>query len=292
MAPLTGLVDPSGASRGRPALTVKIENTPEAMPQWGIDQADVVYEEIVNGGITRLAAIFNSHAPAKVGPVRSVRPTDTSVVWPLGGIFAYSGGAAYAIQSISTVPSLKLIDESSAGAAMFRDPTRYAPHNLYAVTPALFAFKGTPTPPPAMFTYRPAAQTVSGQTVKGFTVQFPSIYSVTWTWNATTLSWDRSMFAQPDITGTKVRESPKNVIVMWINYVNGIGTMSSYANLQGSGTAEVFTDAKMVKGTWARGPLKSDVLTYQTSSGKRIALTPGQTWVELLNIGAPVSVTP
>jgi len=56
----------------------------------GIDQADVVYEEIVNGGITRLAAIFNSHAPAKVGPVRSVRPTDTQVVWPLGGIFAYS----------------------------------------------------------------------------------------------------------------------------------------------------------------------------------------------------------
>jgi len=54
----------------------------------------------------------------------------------------------------------------------------------------------------------------------------------------------------------------------------------------------LFTDAKMVKGTWARGPLKSDVLTYQTSSGKRIALTPGQTWVELLNIGAPVSVTP
>src|ERR1035438_6018559 len=67
-APLTGLPDPSGLSVKRPALTVKIENTPQALPQWGIDQADVVYEEIVNGGITRLAAIFNSHASAKVGP--------------------------------------------------------------------------------------------------------------------------------------------------------------------------------------------------------------------------------
>jgi len=95
-APLTGLVDPSGSALTRSALTVKIENTPEALPQWGVDQADVVYEEIVNGGITRLAAIFNSQAPTKVGPVRSVRPTDTQVVWPLGGIFAYSGGAAYA----------------------------------------------------------------------------------------------------------------------------------------------------------------------------------------------------
>src|ERR1035437_7049291 len=76
-APLTGFVDPSGTALQRPALTVKVENTPQALPQWGIDKADVVYEEIVNGGITRLAAIFNSEAPAKVGPVRSVRPTDT-----------------------------------------------------------------------------------------------------------------------------------------------------------------------------------------------------------------------
>ncbi|OYV58593.1 MAG: hypothetical protein B7Z69_09290, partial [Actinobacteria bacterium 21-73-9] len=63
IAPLTGLPDPGGAALHRPALTVKIENTPEAMPQWGVAQADVVYEEIVNGGITRLAAVFNSQAP-------------------------------------------------------------------------------------------------------------------------------------------------------------------------------------------------------------------------------------
>ena len=94
VAPLTGLTDVSGLSVKRPALIVKIENTPDALPQWGVDRADVVYEEIVNGGITRLAAIFNSQAPAKVGPVSSVRPTDTQIVWPLGGIFAYSGGAA------------------------------------------------------------------------------------------------------------------------------------------------------------------------------------------------------
>jgi hypothetical protein len=248
-APLTGLPDPSGASITRPALTVKIENTPDALPQWGVDQADVVYEEIVNGGITRLAAIFNSQAPAKLGPVRSVRPTDTQVVWPLGGIFAYSGGAAYAVASISTVPNLKLVDESSAGAAMFRDPTRYAPHNLYATAPLLFAFKGTPTPPPALFTYRTASQKVTGAAVSSFVVPFPSIYPVSWTWNTTSLSWDRTLFGQADVTGTKVRESPRNVVVMWVNYVNGIGTMASYGNLQGSGPAAVFTDGKEVKGT-------------------------------------------
>jgi hypothetical protein len=273
-------------------LTVKIENTPDALPQWGVDQADAVYEEIVNGGITRLAAIFNSHAPAKVGPVRSVRPTDSSVVWPLGGIFAYSGGAAYAVASISQVPHLDQRDETTSGSAMFRDPTRYAPHNLYAVAPLLFAFGGTPTPPPALFTYRSAKQKVVGAKVAAFTVEFPSMYPVTWTWDATTTSWDRTLFGQADVTGTNVRESPKNVIVMWINYVNGIGTMASYGDLQGSGTAAVFTDGKEIHGTWSRGPSKSDVITYQTASGQRIALTPGQTWVELLNVGAAVNVTP
>ncbi len=291
-APLTGLTDQSGLSLKRPALTIKIENTPDALPQWGVDQADVVYEEIVNGGITRLAAIFNSQAPAKVGPVRSVRPTDTSVVWPLGGIFAYSGGAAYAVQSISTVPRLKLIDESSAGTAMFRDPTRYAPHNLYAIAPQLFALGGTPTPPPALFTYQAAKQKVVGAKVAAFTVVFPSMYPVTWTWNATSLSWDRTLFGQADVTGTHVRESPKNVIVMWVNYVNGIGTMSSYGDLQGTGTVAVFTGGKEIHGTWSRGSSKADIITYQSASGKRIALTPGQTWVELLNVGANVNVTP
>ena len=100
VAALTGLPDPTAVTKRRSALTIKMDNTPQAHPQYGVNRADVVYEEIVNGGITRLAAIFNSHAPIKVGPVRSVRPTDTQVVWPLGGIFAYSGGAPYAVASI------------------------------------------------------------------------------------------------------------------------------------------------------------------------------------------------
>jgi hypothetical protein len=290
-APLTGLPDPSGSALTRPALTIKIENTPEALPQWGVDQADVIYEEIVNGGITRLAAIFNSQAPVKVGPVRSVRPTDTQVVWPLGGIFAYSGGAAYAVASIETAP-VKLIDESSAGTAMFRDLDLQAPHNLFAIAPSLFALSSgaTPIPPPALFSYRDATQKVAGRKITNFTVQFPSIYAVTWTWDAATSSWDRTLFGKADVTGTGVRESPKNVIVMHVNYVNGIGTESSYANLQGSGVADVFSDGREVAGTWSRGPVKSDLLTYKTASGATIDLTPGQTWVELLNVGAALTL--
>lgn len=290
LAPLTGLVDLTGMSQTRPALTVKIENTPEALPQWGIAQADDVYEEIVNGGITRLAAVFNSQAPAKIGPVRSVRPTDTQVVWPLGGLFAFSGGAPYAIDSIDTAP-VKLIDEDTAGAAMFRDLNLEAPHNLFASGPGLFAFKGTPTPPPALFSYRASDAAAIGAPVTSFVVPFPSIYSVTWTWNAMTDSWDRTLFGMPDVTGTGQRESPQNVIVMYVNYVNGIGTENSYADLQGSGTAMVFSGGKEIVGSWTRGASKSDVIQYTTSRGAPIKLTPGQTWVELLDDGVALSIT-
>ncbi len=291
LAPLTGLPDPSGLALRRPALTVKIENTPQAMPQWGLDRADVVYEEIVNGGITRLAAVFNSHAPAKIGPVRSVRPTDEQIVYPLGGIFAFSGGAPYAMAVIEKAP-VTLVQESNAGAAMFRDPNRLAPHNLYAVGPSLFTFRAAPVPPRPLFTYRGASTSVTGTAVSSFTVPFPSIYPVTWTWNPASGSWDRTLFGQPVITGTGIRVSPVNVLVMWVDYVNGVGTFTSYANLQGSGPVALFSAGREVRGTWSRGPSPADPITYHDAAGRVLALGPGQTWVELLNAGAVLSVQP
>src|SRR6516162_9732930 len=111
VAPLTGLADPGAASHHRCAITVKIDNTQSQGLKYGVNEADVVYEEVVEGGITRLAAIFNSQAPDRVGPVRSVRMTDQSLVWPIKGIFAYSGGAPYAIASIDTAP-VKQLDET------------------------------------------------------------------------------------------------------------------------------------------------------------------------------------
>jgi hypothetical protein len=290
IAPLSGTVDTTRLSVTRPSLLVKVENTPDALPQWGVDQADVVYEEIVNGGITRLAAIFNSQVPVKIGPVRSVRPTDTQIVWPLGGLFAFSGGAQYAINSIRQSPT-RLITESMAGTAMFRDPHRYAPHNLYARGAGLFTFKASPTPPPALFQYLKPGTKVKGKAVSKVVVPFPSIYPVTWTWNKTTKSWDRTLFGQPDVTGTGVRESPKNLVVMEATYVNGIGTMSSYANLQGSGNVQVFINGKEVDGTWSRGASKADVIMYKTLTGKPLRMNPGQTWVELLDAPYRPTVT-
>jgi|HubBroStandDraft_5_1064220.scaffolds.fasta_scaffold165338_1 hypothetical protein len=288
VAALTGLPDPTAVTKRRSALTIKIDNTPQAHPQYGINKADVVYEEIVEGGITRLAAIFNSNLPTKVGPVRSVRRTDREIVFPIGGIFAFSGGAQYAISSIETAP-VKLIQESNAGAAMFRDPTRPPPHNLFANAVLLMKEGGKVHTPPALFTYVARNAPAVGAPVGSFTVNFGSGFATAYQWDGKTHDWLRSIFGAPDVTATGVRVAPTNVIVMSVDYDGGVGVEGSYAQLVGHGPAEIFSDGRLQKGTWFRRNIRLRT-AYRNAAGKVIALRPGQTWVELLATGETVSV--
>lgn len=289
VAPLTGLPDPTRVTKRRSALTIKIDNTPQAMPQYGINRADVIYEEIVEGGITRLAAIFNSHLPTVVGPVRSVRRTDREIVYPIGGIIAFSGGAQYALQSIVTAP-VKLITQSNAGSAMFRDFKRFPPHNLFANAILLMAKGGKPKPPPALFSYRSTSTPARGARVNSFVVGFAVGYAPSYLWNGKTRSWDRSIFGVPDVTATGVRLSPKNVIVMNVNYMGGVGVLGSEAVLTGSGSVEIFTGGRVQRGTWSRHSLRKPIV-YKNTSGRVIALTPGQSWVELLDLFEHANIT-
>jgi hypothetical protein len=291
-APLTGLPDKKGVSLKRPAVTVKINNT-DAAKQYSVDQADVVYEEVVETGITRLAAIFNSHAPDRVGPVRSVRRTDQSIVWPIGGIFAYSGGAQYAIDSINTAP-VKQLDETRAGPMMFRDPVgfQYMPYNLWAHVDQMFKAGGIPIPPPPLFAYRFTHVKLAGTPVKSFVVGFAAGFETTWDWDAKSGTWLRSKFGAPDIDADNVRLAPQNVVVLFVNYLNGgPGALGAEAELTGSGRALVFTGGKEIEGTWSR-PDKVKPAKFLTASGAVIRLTPGQTWVELPDVSYPVTVTP
>jgi hypothetical protein len=294
VAPLTGLPDPKDQARSRSAVTVKINNTIAAV-QSGVDQADVVYEEVVEGGITRLAAIFNSHAPDKVGPVRSVRKTDQSIVWPIGGIFAYSGGAQYAIDSIDTAP-VKQLDETRAGSMMYRDPlpnSVYAPFNLWAHVDQMYTAGGKPVPPPPLFVYRKPNAKVGGTPVGAFSVGFTGGFAPLYTWDAKSGSWLRtagsSGASATDSEG--VHYAPKNVVVMFVQYIGGAGVEQSEANLIGSGNAWIFTGGKVIKGHWTR-PDKAKPAKLTDSKGGVVRLAPGQTWVELPDVSYTVTVLP
>jgi hypothetical protein len=289
VAALTGLPDPTAVTKRRSALTIKMDNTPQAHPQIGVNEADIVYEEIVEGGITRLAAIFNSNLPTVVGPVRSVRRTDREIVFPIGGIFAFSGGAQYAVASIETAP-VKLFDQSNAGGAMFRDTKRQPPHNLFANAAALMKMGGKVHTPPPLFSYISRAKPAVGARVGSFTVNFESGYAVSYQWDATIHRWLRSIFGAPDLEANGVRVTPANVVVMSVNYIGGVGVEGSYAQMVGSGPVQIFSDGRLQKGKWFRSKIRLKT-AYRTSSGKTINLRPGQTFVELLATGETVSVS-
>jgi hypothetical protein len=298
IAPLTGLPDPSGQSQVRPALSVKVENTPDARPQVGIDAADVVYEEEVEGNITRFVAIFNSTAPETIGPVRSVRMQDADIVWPIHGIFAYSGGAQEPVDAINAAP-VHAVDNTAAVAsgvnAMERDapgqPPRDAPHNLYGHGPALFSLGGEPAPPPPLFQYAapglPLAEgSDPGEPVVGAHVGFQGGYDVSYAWDPASATWMRFVHGEPHVVVGGEQIAPTNVVVQFTVYDG-----ESSAQTVGEGDAWVFSDGRVRRGRWLR-PAREQPARYVDANGEPIFLRPGRTWVELLPSEYAVGVEP
>jgi len=296
VAPLTGLPLTDQAKLARPALTIKVENPPVARPQSGLDAADVVFEEVVEGGITRFLAVFHSTDAALVGPVRSVRPSDPEVIAPFGGLFGYSGGTPKFINLLRSTPGITdvgvdKLDEGN-GKAYFRRPGRNPPDNLYTSTAKLWA-AGPPHPkPPAPF----AAFLSAGQP-----------FTAAATTPATRLTaqvGDSSAVYDYDPAGGVYKRgglvegsgsiAAANVIVQFTGYQispgdeDANGTPVEKAVTVGSGDAIIVSGGLAVKGKWSK-PSPSAYTTYTDSTGAPIKLRPGRTWIELARNGAAVT---
>jgi Protein of unknown function (DUF3048) N-terminal domain/Protein of unknown function (DUF3048) C-terminal domain len=290
VSPLTGLPDPSGQSRTRPVLWVKVDNLDgnRVRPQTGLEAADVVYEEVVESEITRFLVAYNSTVPDVVGPVRSVRLTDPNIVWPLGGVFAYSGGGQPAVDAINEAP-VTTVDESNAGDAMFRVDTNRVPHNLFGRGANLFAKGGQPVPPPSLFEYLVAGEAFTGEPVTEFTPRFAPGYAPTYTHDPAANVWNRAIDGEPFTMVSGVQIATTNVIVQFTDYVGGVGVEGSEGETVGEGDAWVFSNGQLIRGRWVR-PDREQPAKYVDTAGNPIKLAAGRTWVELLPIGAPVDL--
>jgi hypothetical protein len=289
IAPELGVPEPTGQSLTRPALWVKIENTEDARPQSGLAQADVVYEQVTEGGITRFISLFNSEIPDVVGPIRSTRAMDSDVVAPLGGVFVYSGGIAQSVKLISEAP-VAAVDETAAGAAMFRDRTKRAPHNLYGHGSDLLQLgDGQPVPVHALFSYLTSGQAFAGEPVDAVTIGFDAPYGPTYTYEPVSGLWSRSIGSKPFLDASGQQVAPANVIVQFVPCCLDVPEGGIYLTV-GSGEAWVFANGKMVRGSWSRDD-RSQVTRFIDANNQPIALTPGRTWVEFVPDGVDVSVT-
>ena len=296
--PLTDLAPPAGAVPDRPALAVKVENLPAARPQYGLSSADVVYEEPVEGGITRFIVIYQCRDADRIEPVRSGRIIDPQIVGQYGAhpLFAYAGGIAPAIAAID---SSSLIDVGvlKAANAYTRDPNRPVPHNLMTSTGALYrtgeaqnAPQGAPGP---VFSFGPVDP--AGTPASGVCVSFP--YSdLTWTWSQGSNGWLRSYGNGPATRGEGGQITAADVIVMRVilypsPYVEDpTGAHENLLKLTGTGSVEVFRNGVMIAGTWKR-PSLSDKTQFEDETGHTISLAPGNIWIELVPTTVQVAVT-
>ena len=297
ISPLTGLPgDPTVLAR--PALIVKIDNAPEARPQSGLDQADLVVEEKVEGTVVRFLVVFHSHDAATVGPVRSVRSTDPPVVRPLGGLFAYSGGIPEFVALLHGSAGVQDVGADAASKAYTRRKGRTAPHNLYTSTAALYrSAAGTPGPPPVLFPRLGDGQAFDppgAAPAAKATVVFGIRTTAVWDYDAASARWLRSTNGTPHTLEGGARLAFPTVILQQVPYRDtGFKDQSKAvvdeAVVVGAGNATVLVAGRQVQAHWSK-PTPEAVTTFADSAGQPILLPPGPVWVSLVPVEASVTI--
>jgi hypothetical protein len=295
VAPLTGLPGSFGDRLDKPALVVKIDNdNTKARPQVGINQADVVYEERVEGGVTRLLAVFHSTDSVPVGPVRSARTSDIAIFSALGHpYFAWSGANATFARRIRDSDSFDVGYDARSGE-YYRASDRRAPHNL--MLKSTESIRNIPNeggkPPRQLWTFREPGQAIPHlEPAEGATISFGGgAGGVPEEWRWDNGGWARWQGGTPhvDAAGEQVRVA--NVIIQFADYApsdvaDQFGVPIPEAQLVGKGDVWILTGGGtqphgVVKGRWQKENFPGRT-TYTDVDGNPIPLTPGRTWVIL-----------
>ncbi|MGY1680642.1 DUF3048 domain-containing protein [Geodermatophilus sp. SYSU D01176] len=287
--PLTGV--PADAIGDRPALAVKIENSVDARPQTGLGAADVVWEQVVEGGITRFVAVYHSDLPPEIGPVRSIRPMDAAIAAPLGGLLAFSGGVPTYVTAAQDA-GLQALSQDSGADGFHRTSTRAAPHNVYAVPQTLVdqADAAHRASPGAQFDHSAAGErptaVAGGRPVATLELTLSGVSHPRWTWNAADGRWLRSEGGTPAVEADGRRIGATNVVVLRVDVVatearDPAGNPVPETILTGTGRALVASGGHTVEATWSK-PGAGDRMTLTTADGAAVTLAPGATWVELV----------
>ena len=299
LCPLTGAPVPGGGPvPARTALAVKVDNYPDARPQSGLDKADIIFEEPVEGGITRYVAVFQCQGAPLVGPIRSARNIDIGILGQLGSpIIAHVGGITPVLENIENSPLVNL--DVGAYSSVAQHPAgRVAPYDTYASTAALWGLGlGSKDPPTPLFTY--SSVIPPGPNVTSVAIPFSGTSNVLWHYVPQLHAFERFYGLAPDMVADFQQNTAANVIVQFVSVYygpwaeNSEGGLEVQANLYGgvSGQAEVFRSGVEVSGTWQRAGLDSPT-QFLDDNGQPIAMQPGQTWVELVPDGIAVTTTP
>lgn len=274
-----------------PVYAVKVDNTSKAHPQQGLSRADVVYVEQVEGGVTRLAAIYSSDYPTSVGPVRSARITDIELLRQYGTVGLFYSGSQNRLDDNLRRADLKLVSFDKDHTGYTRSPSRPQPYDVIGDFARLRKRAGKVDTPPEMgYTFGPAP--AGGKPARRVTVSYPGA-RVDAVWAPKAKRWLLSMDGAPDTAAEGGRLGPTTFIVQFATVkpsvyhdVNGANTPQTITT--GTGRALVFRDGKVYQGRWTRK--KASQVTSYSIGGQPASFAPGQLWVALIGRDRPVTV--
>lgn len=281
--PLTGLPvkGEDVASQEHPVMVLKMDNTASSSPQQGLGSADLVVEELVEGGVTRLAAMYYSDIPGEVGPVRSMRASDIGIVSPVDGTMVTSGAAAVTVSRIKKA-GIDFFPEGSKG--FFRESSRSAPYNLFTdlseTTKA--AALDSAVRPPDYLPWGEEGDLPAGQPATTLAASFGS-HTTNWSYDGTKYVNENTFAADGD-------EFPADTVLVLrvqvgdAGYTDPAGNPVPESKFEGKGEAMLFHDGKLVRGTWSKSAVDSPV-QLSTKAGP-LAVPAGRTWIELVPVAA------
>jgi hypothetical protein len=284
--PLTGQPAPSRAAASKPSLAVKIDNVSGAWPQAGVNSADIVFDILVEGGLTRLMAVYQSQPAPLIGPIRSARPVDAYLLRLFhGGYFAFSGASKHEMKPVRNHSHAVLLYADVNAGPFYRRSDHISPDNLFSSSSALTAAFQRMAPheaaAPRVFGY--ARQAPHGVKTRQAVIPFPSA-TAGWTWDGH--QYLRSQDGHPDmlIPGDQINST--NVVIMSTKVVGtGIfetdGAEDPLPVTVGSGRCWLLRNGVRVPGTWKRSAVNHR-LHLLDSKGHPLLLAPGRTWVELM----------
>ena len=284
-SPLNGLDVGDEALLDRRAIAVKIDNHPNARPQSGLDNADLVYELLVEGGLTRFIAVFHSADSDYVGPIRSGRPTDPTLIRPTGAPLQFSGAQAW-VQSIFAAEDVKLIGE---GSTTFRIGGRSAPHNLYGDTNQMRTLSDgrgySDDPPPDQFTF---GEPEDGTRAVNIELDWSDRPVVRWEWNGTEYLRSNGTSAHNLRTrdGEETQITTDTLLVLTATRYTASppsgrsGSSVPALRTTGTGQALLFHHGTLVEGTWERGST-DEPFELLLADGREMVLPRGRLWVSI-----------
>ena len=264
-----------------PVVAVKIDNIKQARPPTGLRSADIVYVLPVEGGLSRLMAVFSSRFPPVIGPVRSAREDDLELMRQFGRpVFAYSGATPHLLPFIHRARIVDLYAGTASG--YFRDPRRVAPHNLYARSATLLA-QARGASKAADIGFRFGSLPAGGRLASSFSVSYPAA-SFTFRWSAPAGRWLVWMDGTPALAAEGGQLGGATVIIQYTVIKTSrfleYGSRPPYAVSVGSGSAVVLRNGQAFDVRWSR-PSTDGGTTYTLPSGQRMTFAPGQVWVIL-----------